>query len=438
MSVSRAKSWLLAEAGKRGVDLEVLSSTQRDLFIDAKDGKASDVSLSTRGGIGLRVVVGGKVGYASTEDLSEEALAWVLDEAVENASLQTSGSASLVAGRPLGRHDLLDEGLSAPLTSKVAAATTLEQQVTADPRVQSMQYARYTETQGEVEIGSTTGSDGGYRTGLAVLIAGLVMREGDSVKQGFEIEAKREFHQLDPGRTALEAVTNLGRQLGAKPLKTGRRRAVLEPDVVATLLELFCYALSGKTLAEGKSRLADKLGRRVASRAVTLVDDATLAGGLASRPFDAEGTPSERLTVVEEGVLRSFLHNSDTAARTGQQTTGHAARNYRSTLAVAATNLLLLPGAGVSEQDGVIITDLMGVHAGANPISGDVSVQAMGLEVNGGERRPVDDFAISFNLFELLERVEEVGDDAKWKVGSGNSAFRVPSLAIADVSFAGS
>lgn len=438
MSVGESKRWLLAEAAKRGVDLEVLSSTQRNLFVDAKDGQPSDVSLSTRGGLGLRVVADGRVGYASTEDLSPESLGWALSEAIENAALQDPGSAALPAGRQLGRHDLLDEGLSAPLASKVEAATTLETQVTADPRVQSMQYARYTEVQGEVEIGSTTGTDGGYRTGAAVLLAGLVMREGESVKQGFEVDVKREFHQLDPGRTALEAVTKLGRQLGAKPLKTGRRRAVLEPAVVASLLQLLAYALSGKTLAEGKSRLADKLGQKIASEAVTLVDDATLEDGLASRPFDAEGTPSQRLTVIDEGVFRSFLHNSSTAARTSQQTTGHASRTYRSTMAVAPSNVLLLPGAGVSLDSGVIVTDLMGVHAGANPISGDVSVQAMGLELHDGEQRPVDDFAISFNLFELLKRIEEVGDDPTWRSSGGETAYLVPSLAVADLSFAGS
>ncbi|HZJ09087.1 MAG TPA: TldD/PmbA family protein [Trueperaceae bacterium] len=437
MTVTEAKTWLLAEAEKRGVDLEVLASSTRELFVDAREGKASDVSLSTRAGLGLRVVYAGRVGYASTEDLSEESLAWALSEAIENASLQTERRARLPAGGALGRHDLLDEGLSAPLESKVAAAVDLEQTVTADERVQSMQYARYQEGQEEVEIASTTGVDGGYRRGVAILIAGLVMREGESVKQGFEIDAKREFHQLDPGRTALTALDKIGRQLGAKPLVTGRRRAVLEPDVVSTLVQLYCYALSGKTLAEGKSRLAGRIGERVASDSITLVDDALLEDGLASRPFDSEGTPSQRLTLIEDGVLRSFLHNTDTASRTGQSTTGHAKRSYSSTLAVGPTNLLLLPGSGIGRDDGVIITDLMGVHAGANPISGDVSVQAMGLEAVGGETSPVDDFAISFNLFELFERVIEVGDLAQWIPGHAGDAFKVPSLAFADVSFAG-
>jgi len=438
VNVRDAKTWLLAKAKERGVDLEVLSTTERTLSIDAQDGAASDVRLATRGGIGLRVVSDGRVGYASTEELSEEALAWALDEAIENAELKAPGTVALPAGRALGRRDLLDEGLSAPLEDKVAAAVQMERGIRQDARVQALQIARYQEEEVAVEIGSSTGVDGGYRTGNAVLLSMLVMREGQSVKQGYKVDATREFHQLDPGRTALESLEKVGRMLGAKPLRTGRRRAVFTPEVVAELLQLFLYSVSGKSVAEGKSRLAGKLGEKILSGSVTLVDDATLQGGLASRPFDAEGTPSQRLVVVERGVLRSFLHNTDTAARTGHTTTGHASRSYASTLGVAPTNVLLEPGRGVSDGDGVLVTDLMGVHAGANPITGDISVQAMGIESAGGERWPVEDFAISFNLLEVLSRVEEIGDNATWVPAMSGNTFVVPSLAVDGVSFAGS
>lgn len=437
MSVSRARRWLLDAAAKRGVELEVLASTQRELDIDAIEGKPADFNLSSRGGLGLRVVKDGRVGYASTEDVSEEALDWALSEAIENASLQPTGKARLPAGSALGSHDLLDEGLSGELATKVAAAVDLERRLAADERVQSIQYARYTEGQLDVQIGSTTGVDGAYRSGTSGVVAGLVMREGESVKQGFEYDLKGDFHQLEPGRTAQLALERIGRQLGARPLKTGRRPAVFEPQVVATLLGLLCFSLSGKTLAEGKSALSGRLGTKIAAASITLVDDATLPGGLASRPFDAEGTPSRRLPLIENGVLEAFMHNTDTASRTGQATTGHAKRDYRSTLGVGPTNLLLSVGGGISSGDRVLVTDLMGVHAGANPISGDVSVQAMGLETVGGETFPVDDFAVSFNLFELLERVTEIGNDVELKLGAGGSMVLAPSLAVADLSFAG-
>lgn len=437
MNVTAAKRWLLQEAAERGCDVEVLATKGDRLTVEAEGGRTTNISSASRGGVGIRAVVKGRVGYASTEDLSEEALGWALDEAIENASLRPPSQAALPTGRTLGRFDLLSEGLSAPLDAKAAAVKELEGVLSADPRVQSVQFARYMEIAQEVEIGSTQGVDGGYRSGAPLLLAGLVMREGESVKQGFELSVKPDFHQLEPGVTAQEALRRVGRHLGARSLTTGRRRAVFEREVVAQLLGLLLHALSGKSVAEGKSGLAGKLGQRVAVDAITLIDDPTLDGALGSRPFDAEGTPAEPVTLIEDGVLRSFLHNSDTARRLGQDNTGHASRSYSSTLDVGPSNLILRAGEGVPDGDGILITDLMGLHAGANPITGDVSLQAMGLEMIGGELSPVDDFAISFNLFELLTRIEAVGNDQKWLRSFGDGFFYVPSLSVADLSFAG-
>ena len=260
MTFDEAKRWLLQQAANRGVDAEVLGNTERELRINARDGKADETTVSQRGGMGLRVVDGGRVGYSSTEDLSEESLAWALDEAIDNASLQADGKATLRSGEALGRHDLMDEGLSGTMDEKLGMALELEKQLKTDERVQSIQYSLYTESQFETHLGSTKGVDGSYRRGTAAMVAGLVMREGASVKQGFEVDAANDFHQLDPGRTGQLALDKIGRQLGARALATGRRRAVFEPDVVTTLLQLLVYSLSGKSLAEGKSGLQGKLG----------------------------------------------------------------------------------------------------------------------------------------------------------------------------------
>lgn len=439
MTREEATKQLLERAAQLGVDLEVLATSERELRVEARDGKSSDIGMSSSGGLGLRVIKGGRTGYAWTEELSDEALQWTLDEAVGNAELQEpKQSASLPAGQALGRHDLLDEGLSAPLQEKKEAALSLEGNLSSDPRMQALQLARYSENQSEVAISSTTGTSGSFRSGHALLMAGIVLREGDSVKQGFRLDAYNEFNRLDPGQTALKALDEVGRHLGARPLSTGRRRAIFEPAITATLLGLLLQSVSGKNLVEGKSLLDDKLGERIASEVVTLVDDPQFPDGLGNRPFDAEGTPAEKLVIIEEGIFRSFLHNSETASRTGQRNTGHARRSYRSTLGVGPSNLILQEGSGVSRADGsILVTDVMGVHAGANPITGDVSVQAMGLELTGGELVPVDNFAMSFNLFELLKQVEEVGTDSEWQPGFWG-VVRAPSISIPDVSFAGS
>jgi PmbA protein len=430
----RALRYLLERAAELGIQVEVLSSESRELSIDSFEGNVSELKQANRGGVGVRAVVDGRVGYAWSEELSAEALDWVLSEARENALLQDERGGFLPDGTALGRTDLLSEGLSAPIEHKVERALELESELRNHRNFSRVSAARYLERETSQSLASSRGMQGEYRSGFAGLMASFVLREGDSVKQGFGMEAGQEFHSLDPGRTAQRMLARTDRLLNARPLATGRYRAYLEPEVVADLLRVLEYALSGKTLIEGKSRFQGKLGKRVASELVTLADDPDHPEGLANRPFDSEGTPSSRLTVIERGVLLSFLHNSATARETGQPNTGHASRSYRSTLGVSPSNLLLLPGQGVSLRDGVVVTELMGLHAGANPISGDISLQALGLRVEGGESHPVENFVMSGNLFELFERVSAVGNEPEW---APQAAVLAPLIEVESLSFGG-
>jgi PmbA protein len=122
--------------------------------------------------------------------------------------------------------------------------------------------------------------------------------------------------------------------------------------------------------------------------------------------------------VVEKGVFKTFLHNRETAEALGQENTGHGARNYRGVLGVAPSNLYLEPLGNLAFTEGVLITEFMGLHAGANPVSLDFSLQALGLWVEEGEvRYAVENFAVSGNLLELLQGIEGVGSD--WTGSSG-------------------
>lgn len=437
MTFEEAKRYLLARAKELGIELEVLAIETRELTLAAFEGTLNESTQATQGGLGLRAVVGGKVGYASTEERSQEALEWALHEAKENAELLSEGRGFLPEGKALGKRDLLSEGLSAPVEEKAKTALAFEAGLRQDARLKQVTLARYTEREVQVALASTRGAEGGYRTGMAALLGWFVMQEGESLKEGMDLAIKREFHALEPGTTAQAALARTARHLGAKPLKTGRYTAYFEPRAFAQLLQVFLYMVNGKAVMEGKSRLGDKLGSAVASPLVTLRDDPTLAEGLESRPFDSEGTPARPITLIERGMLKSFLHNTETAAALGQANTGHASRSYKGTLDVAPTNVVLEPGSGIALQQGVIVTDLMGVHAGANPISGDVSLQAFGLWVEAGEvQGPVDNFAISGNLLELLSRISALGDTLEWEYQGAH--IGTPMVEIPEVSFAGS
>lgn len=436
MTLDEAKRYILERAREKRIQAEVLGLRDRELTLRAHEGRLEQVTRATQAGVGVRVVVRERVGYAYSEQLTPGALDWVLREAEENAALQREAVGFLPEGTQLGHHDLMAPGSQAPMAAKVQAALGVEAGVRKDHRTKQVFFAMYSEREREAQIGSTAGADGSYRTGITGLGASVVMQDGTSLKQGWDAEWSQTFHTLDPGRTALRIAERTARLLNARPLRTGRYTAYFEPKAFAQLLWAFWPLWSGKAVMEGKSRLADRLGQRIAATDLTLTDDPTLPDGLASRPFDAEGTPARPIVLVDDGVLRSYLTNSQTAQALEHPNTGHASRGYRGVLGVAPTNLYIKPGAGVRKEGGVVVTELMGVHAGANPITGEFSVQGLGLLVEGGEvGHAVEDFAVAGDFLTLLNNVTAVGADLEWEFMG--IAFGAPMVEVADLSFAG-
>ncbi|MDX2004521.1 MAG: TldD/PmbA family protein [Meiothermus sp.] len=437
MTFEQARDYLLEKAAAMGLEAEVVATQERELTLKGRGGKLEQITSATQGGLGVRVVAGGKTGYAYSEERSPQALDWVLQEARENAELQSEGGGFLPAGQALGRHDLLGEGLSGTLEQKTKATLGVEQGLLAAPRIHKVDSTYYSESETQGVLGSTKGLSGAYRNGYSYLGAYAVMGEGSNLKQGFHIELSKEFNALEPGRTALEFVEKTGRLLDARPLKTGRYRAYFEPKAFGMLVAAMgMFMLSAKNVLEGKSLLAGKLGQRIGSDLFTLVDDPTLADGLASRPFDAEGTPAQRTLIIDRGVLQTFLHNSETAHKLQAHNTGHASRSYKGVLGIGPSNLFVQPGAGVQIADGVIVAEMMGVHAGANPISGEFSLQALGLLVQGGEvAHAVENFTVAGNFLELLQGITALGDKLEWNPMMG--IIGSPMVEVAELSFAG-
>ncbi|MGH2403829.1 MAG: TldD/PmbA family protein [bacterium] len=440
MSVDEARRHILDRARAHGISAEVVGQRRRDLTARASQGRLEQLTQAVSGGVGVRVDVDGRVGYAYTEELSPEALDWMLDEAIENASLQERGEAFLPAGSPLGHQDLVGKSFDAPLQAKIQAALGFEGTLREDKRVMGVELADYDERVWDISVASTEGADGSYRRGAAGLSAFFVMQDGASRKQGWDRQWVTDLASLDPGRTALEFTERTGRLLGARPLATGRYPAYFEPKAFIDLLAAFSPMWSGKAVMEGKSRLAGRLGEAISAPILTLVDDPTMRAGLATRPFDAEATPARPLTLIEDGVLRAYLTNSEVARALRLENTGHAARGYRGTLTVAPSNLYVRPlqtGSGLKPQRGVLITEVSGVHAGASAITGQFSLQGLGLWVEGGEvAYPVENFAVAGDFLTLLREITGLGESLEWKMWGG-TALGAPLVGVAELSFAG-
>jgi PmbA protein len=441
LSIDAARTYLLARATTRDVPLEVYAQRANSTSVKAFGGEVSEFKLQARQGVGVRALVRGAWGYSFTENLSRPALDRALDDAVENAELAApeAGAALLAWGEPPSV-DLYGEGLSGVgVDQKVRVALELEQAaMNADPRVKSLPYGQYVDSDREVLIGNTQGLTRGYKALHAMVAAYPLVSEDGQNKMSGDWQFTREFTELDPTRTALSAVEKSLALLGAKPAPTGTFPAVITGECLAELLALFSPMFSGKMVEEGKSPLAGRLGQGIVSPLITLVDDATLPRGLQSRAFDAEGCPSAPLTLVEGGELAAFMHNAQTAARAGVTSTGHADRmGYQGTVGVGYSNLHLQPGATPEPEllrglTGLKLTGVSGGHAGADPITGDFSLQAEGFWVEDGVvAHPLEVFTVAANILDLLGRVEAVGDTVEWTNWSvGAPMVRVAALAV--------
>lgn len=443
MTFQEAARYLLARAADRGVAIEVFAQRDASTTIKAFNQDVDEFKLAERVGLGIRALVGGAWGNAYTENLGQEALERALDAAIENAELVAPEEKATLDHWPEAPEvaDLYGTGLAdVGVDRKVQLAMTLEAAARdADPRVKSVPYAAYSDGDQEITVANSKGLARSYRSNYAIQYVGPLVEENGQNKMKWDWQFSRDFNHLDPTETALEAVSKAIALLGAEPIESGTYPVVIDRECMAELLGTFQGMFSAKMVQEGKSLLAGKEGQRIGAARVTIVDDATLPGGMASRPFDAEGYPSQRLTLVRAGILQSFLHNTETAAKAGVTSTGHASRaSYKGTIDVAPTNLYLEPGDGERAdligriERGVLLTGVMGTHAGASVATGDFSLQAEGFVIaEGAIATPIEVFTVAGNFLDLLGDIEAVADDLKfdWS-GVGAPSVRVKKLAI--------
>jgi PmbA protein len=436
-------------ARRAGADqAEAYYEDRQTTAIELRNQQVEAFTAATTRGLGLRVLVGGASAYVYSPELAPRALSALARQAVRLAREASPDPDRelpdpTLAVAPPTDLAIFDPGLAEVSTDdKVELLRRLERLAqAADARIVGTENARYGDSSGLVALASSRGASGSYRRSSAWLSLALVARQDGAALRGYGLSHGRGFDQLSAQAAATQAVARAVKPLGGKPVPTQRATVVMEPEVAAELLGQLAQALSGEAVVKGRSMYAGRLGQRVGSELVTLVDDGGLVGGPASAPFDGEGVPAQRTVLVEQGLLRGFLHNSYSARRAEARSTGNGVRqSYRLMPDVGPTNLALLaPTTPRAELLGAVERGLQVVTTrnvgGINPISGDYSVGASGVWLeHGQEAGPVAGVTIAANLLDLLGNLVAVGDDFRWIPSggaSGSGALRFEGMTIA-------
>lgn len=409
------------------------------------EGEVSDYESSREEGVSFRGNIGGRTGYAYTERLEEDAIPFLVQEAKENAALLPPEDAEELypGGEAYPALEGINEGLERlTVGEKIAAAKRMEQAALAGAEeVASLDYCVLGTARLETAIRNTRGLDVSFAKNYATAFVSAIARKGGETKTGSYFWKDQDWDGFDPEKTGREAARRAAAHLGAASVPSGKYGVVLHGEAVVALLGAFCGVFYAENVQKGFSLLEGRLGEQIASPAVTLRDDALLPGGYASTPFDSEGVPGRDKAVIERGVLRTFLYNRKSAAKDGVESTGNGFKaGLSAPVKTACTNFYLEKGEKTLRellgtlQDGLFITELMGLHAGTNAVSGDFSLSAEGFLVEGGEiGRPVEQVTIAGNFYRLLEGIEAAADDTYFNSGGKGS----PSVLVRGVDVAG-
>ena len=435
----------VAAQARPGEQVEAYVARGTTTQVKAYEGEVESLTSASSSGIGIRVVVDHRQGFAHAGSFDESVVAETLADARDNARFGEQDEWFGLAepdGVPPVEQDLWREALAETDTAaKVELAIALERAVLGlDARVTGVRAAVYSDSAGEGAVATSTGVQAWGRGTSCWLSVSALASDGDETKIGGGIDVGREPAELDVDVAASDAVERAVRLFGARAVPSQRLSIVLEPRMAASILALAGGTLTGDRVLKGRSPFAERVGEQIASPALTLVDDPTEPASLAADSHDGEGLACRRNPLIVDGVLQGFLHNSYTARRASTTSTGSAARGYRSTPGVGCGALAVRPGSGTLDELiegvelGLLVDSMSGFHSGVNAVSGDFSVGAEGRMIRGGHiAEPVREVTIASTLQRMLLGIEAVGADLEW-LPSGTGSV---SLVIGDIALSG-
>jgi PmbA protein len=389
-----------------------------------------------------RGIYNDKFGVVRTEKVDAKTPEHLVDEIISNAKvIEKADKALLFKGSDkYQKRNLYNKDIPAiSIDQKMKNLFEIEAKLKkADPRIVEIEGVQYSEDAIEVNLVNSYGLNLKSKSNYYVYAASVVVKQGEEVKTGYKVLLSNDPKELDIDKFVDQVVENATSKLGGTQCDSKKYPVILNPKTAASFLDPYLESASAEEVQKHSSLFIGKLNQQVASKKVTILEQPLLKNCF-FRYFDDEGVATVNKKIVEKGILKTYLHNLETAQREGTTTTGNGYRGG-SKIGVGFVNPSIKPGRK-SEADllakiktGVYISSVAGLHAGLNPQSGNFSLQAEGFMIRDGKlAEPLSLITVAGNLLDLFMNVREVANNAELQL-SGISA---PSLLIKNLAISG-
>lgn len=428
-------------AAKKGISASELSlleehSLSFGLFHSAID----NYSLSDSKKIIARGIYNDKFGMVTSEVDDKETPNFLVNEIIDIAKIIEKDDKAIIfkGSKKYSKRNAYNNALdSVSIDKKLATLYAIEKKIKEfDKRVSEIEEVSYSESSNIEQLLNSYGLKLKQKSNLFTYSAAVVVKDGDETKTGYHVFFDNDPSKFDIDLFVKKAVENGTSKLHGIKCLSKKYKTVFGPKAAASLIGFYLSSTSSEEIQKQSSFLVGKLNTKIASSKLT-VSENPLKRNLFCRYFDDEGVATYNKTIIEKGVLKTYLYNLETAAREKRETTGNG---YRASgkIGIDTVNLVVKPGRKSEEElissikEGVYITRLMGLHAGINPQSGNFSLQAEAfIIVNGKIDKPLRMITVAGNLLEMFEGVQGVANNSELMSSSITSpSILVKSLVI--------
>lgn len=414
-----------------GTFADIFFESTTETSITADNNRIEQVISGSDSGLGLRVLQNGKTVYGYTNDLSEKSviqLASSIAEAVRGD--EWTADINFIRRSPAPVRAVQKKPDSIPLEVKTALIKNANSVAWGfDDRVKQASIV-YKDVVRNISIANSLGELADDEKIDTLFKITVVASDGKEVQTGIEpigafsgFELFDRYHPEDLVKTACRRAITM---LGARPAPTGAMPVVFSSEAGGTMVhEAVGHGLEADLALGGFSIYRNRIGKRVASPLITIIDDATLPMRRGSFLFDDEGSPAQKTVLIEKGVLKGYMHNRITAEKFGATSTGNGRReSYRFRPSVRMTNTIIEPGTDdpasiIKDTDRGLYVKKMG-GGQVNTITGDFvfGVQEGYIIKNGAISDAVRGATLTGNGPEALSLIDRVGSDLGFSIGS--------------------
>jgi PmbA protein len=432
--VKQAVSQVLAHAKQLGASsAEASMSRTRGLSVETRHGEVETVEFNQDGGLGISLYFGQRKGSASTADLSPQALKRTVEAAADIARYTSEdphtgvAEASWLDFNPPQLDLYYPDSIGTEEAIALCAAAE-EAAFAEDSRITNSEGASFSTHQGLKVYGNSHGQLVGYPSSRHSFSCVVIGEAGDDMQRDYSYTVARRYTDLlDPRQIGREAARETVARLQPRKIPTQKVPVLFRADIASSLFGHLVSAISGGSIYRKSSFLLDKVGQQIMAPGLTILEKPHLDLALASSPFDSEGVKTRDLTVIEQGVLTTYLTTSYSARKLGMASTGHAGGIHNWLVQHGNDDL-----AALCRQmgKGLLVTELMG--QGVNTVTGDYSRGASGFWVEHGEIQfPVAEVTIAGNLKDIFMNIVAVGNDVDRRGGVQTGSILIAQMQVA-------